>query len=76
MKLTAGQEVVLDAIRTLTQANGYPPSVREIGEAVGMRSSSSVHRCIDALKQKGVLKPTTPGSNRTLVIASNLAVME
>jgi len=73
VKLTASQEVVLRAIRTLTQANGYPPSVREIGEAVGMRSPATVHAHIESLKRKGVLKPSAPGSNRTLVLASTLA---
>ncbi len=71
--LTASQEAVLRAIRTLTQANGYPPSVREIGEAVGMRSPATVHAHIESLKRKGVLKPSAPGSNRTLVLASTLA---
>jgi len=52
VKLTASQEVVFRAIRTLTQANGYPPSVREIGEAVGMRSPATVHAHIESLKRK------------------------
>ncbi len=70
VSLTASQEAVLVAIRSLIESNGYSPTVREIGAAVGMRSSSSVHAHIEALKRKGALKPTLAGSKRTLLLAS------
>ena len=40
--LTVRQRIVLDMIRTAVETRGYPPSMREIGEAVGLTSPSSV----------------------------------
>ena len=42
-KLTKMQQKIYDYIAETTQQQGYPPSVREIGEAVGLRSPSTVH---------------------------------
>ena len=42
-KLTAMQQKIYDYIATCIREQGYPPSVREIGEAVGLRSPSTVH---------------------------------
>ncbi len=42
-KLTDKQTEILEFIREKILANGYPPSVREICQAVGLRSTSSVH---------------------------------
>ena len=42
-ELTDRQSKILDYIRYVTRVRSYPPSVREIGEAVGLSSSSTVH---------------------------------
>lgn len=60
--LTARQQQVLEFIDVEVRRRGYPPSVREIGEAVGLSSSSTVHAHLGALQDKGYLKrdPTKP----------------
>ena len=54
--LTARQRRVLEVIREAVARRGYPPSVREIGEAVGLASSSSVAHQLVALERKGFLR--------------------
>ena len=60
--LTPRQRQVLEFIETEVRHRGYPPSVREIGEAVGLSSSSTVHAHLAALQDKGYLRrdPTKP----------------
>src|SRR5712692_4949588 len=60
--LTPRQRQVLEFIDTEVRERGYPPSVREIGEAVGLSSSSTVHAHLAALQEKGYLvrDPTKP----------------
>ncbi len=60
--LTARQQEILDYIKKEVQKKGYPPSVREIGEAVGLSSSSSVHAHLEKLEEMGYLRrdPTKP----------------
>ncbi|MGI8575043.1 MAG: transcriptional repressor LexA [Egibacteraceae bacterium] len=60
--LTARQKQVLDVIRAAVDERGYPPSVREIGQAVGLRSTSSVHNQLLTLERNGYLRrdPTRP----------------
>ena len=55
-ELTARQRQVLDFIETEISHRGYPPSVREIGDAVGLSSPSTVHAHLAALQDKGYLK--------------------
>lgn len=61
-ELTARQRQVLEFIDAQVRERGYPPSVREIGEAVGLSSSSTVHAHLAALQEKGFLRrdPTKP----------------
>jgi len=61
-ELTERQRQVLEFIDSEVRERGYPPSVREIGEAVGLSSSSTVHAHLAALQEKGYLKrdPTKP----------------
>lgn len=61
-ELTERQRQVLEFIDAEVRRRGYPPSVREIGEAVGLSSSSTVHAHLAALQDKGYLKrdPTKP----------------
>lgn len=54
--LTVRQRRVLEVIRDAVSQRGYPPSVREIGEAVGLTSSSSVAHQLKALQAKGYLR--------------------
>lgn len=60
--ITTRQRRILDYIRQTVQARGYPPTVREIGEAVGLTSSSSVHAQLANLERQGLLRrdPTKP----------------
>ncbi len=61
-RLTDRQRQVLEFIDTEVRRRGYPPSVREIGEAVGLSSPSTVHAHLAALQDKGYLHrdPTKP----------------
>ena len=60
--LTPRQRQVLEFIDEEVRRRGYPPSVREIGEAVGLSSSSTVHAHLAALQDKGYLRrdPSKP----------------
>ncbi|KPN96424.1 transcriptional repressor LexA [Lysinibacillus sp. ZYM-1] len=61
-KVSKRQEDILAFIKEEVRAKGYPPSVREIGEAVGLASSSTVHGHLARLEQKGFIRrdPTKP----------------
>jgi len=61
-KLTGRQHRILEVIIDAVEARGYPPSVREIGEAVGLRSPSSVHSQLATLERGGYLRrdPSRP----------------
>jgi repressor LexA len=54
--LTPRQRRVLEVIRDSVERRGYPPSMREIGEAVGLTSTSSVAHQLTALEKKGFLR--------------------
>lgn len=54
--LTARQRLVLETIRTSVESRGYPPSMREIGDSVGLTSPSSVKHQLMALERKGYLR--------------------
>ncbi|WP_425300057.1 transcriptional repressor LexA [Nocardia farcinica] len=54
--LTVRQRKVLEVIRTSVNERGYPPSIREIGDAVGLTSTSSVAHQLRALERKGYLR--------------------
>lgn len=55
-RLTARQRKVLRVIKEWVEEYGYPPSVREIGDAVGLQSTSSVHHQLRTLERKGYLR--------------------
>lgn len=61
-KLSNRQQAILQFIKNEVRDKGYPPSVREIGEAVGLASSSTVHGHLDRLEKKGLIRrdPTKP----------------
>ena len=54
--LTPRQRVILEVIRDAVASQGYPPSIREMGEAVGLASPSSVSHQLKALEAKGFLR--------------------
>lgn len=60
--LTDRQRAIMDFLHAYTGDRGYPPSVREIGDAVGLKSPSSVHSQLSTLEDKGLLRrdPTKP----------------
>lgn len=60
--LTDRQKQIYQFIKTTVHEKGYPPSVREIGNAVGLQSSSTVHGHLAKLQEKGYIKrdPTKP----------------
>ncbi|MFP3713634.1 transcriptional repressor LexA [Puerhibacterium sp. TATVAM-FAB25] len=55
-RLTPRQRRVLETIRTSVETRGYPPTMREIGEAVGLASPSSVKHQLTSLERKGYLR--------------------
>src|SRR3954454_14976768 len=61
-KISKRQQDILDFIKDEVRSKGYPPSVREIGEAVGLASSSTVHGHLARLESKGLIRrdPTKP----------------
>ncbi len=54
--LTERQRTILDVIRASVTSRGYPPSIREIGDAVGLTSTSSVAHQLRTLERKGFLR--------------------
>ena len=61
-------ELIMDYVNQFIQENGYSPSVREIGAAVGLRSTASVSYHLQALQDKGLLRaPGAKGRKRALV---------
>ena len=61
-RTTPRQQAILDCIQHFSREHGYPPSVREIGERVGLSSSSTVQSHLKTLEKKGLIKrdPTKP----------------
>lgn len=64
---TERQQRILEVIREFTAAQGYPPSVREIGERVGLSSSSTIHAHLKTLERHGLISrdPTKPRALRS-----------
>ena len=61
-------DLILDYVNRFIQENGYAPSVREIGAAVGLRSTASVSYHLQALQEKGLLlSPGAKGRKRAIV---------
>ncbi len=70
--LTPRQRDILAVIRSTVEERGYPPSVREIGEAVGLTSPSSVAHQLGVLERKGLLRRDA-NRPRALVVADESA---
>ena len=65
-KITSKQQEILEYIKETILQKGYPPAVREICEAVHLKSTSSVHSHLSALEDKGYIRrdPTNQGPLR------------
>lgn len=66
-KLTGRQAFILDVLKKLIAKNGYPPTVREIGEAAHLSSPATIHFHLRQLEEKGYIKKDD-NKNRTLEI--------
>ncbi|MEA2495808.1 MAG: repressor LexA, partial [Thermoleophilaceae bacterium] len=69
LKLTTRQQQIFDFIKRHTNEKGYPPTVRDIGSAIGLTSSSTVHAHLANLERLGLLRrdPTKPRAMEVLV---------
>ena len=67
VKLTPKQQQIYDYILSFTAQHGYPPSVREIGAAVGLKSPSTVHFHMKGLEEAGVIVKAE-GKTRAITI--------
>ena len=66
-------QLIVDYVNQFIQENGYSPSVREIGAAVGLRSTASVSYHLQALQEKGLLQaPGAKGRKRAIVTGARL----
>src|ERR671935_1526313 len=67
--LTKRQREIFDFISRYLKQHGYPPTVREIGKAVGLHSSSTVHAHLATLEKSGLLRrdPSKPRAIELLV---------
>lgn len=76
MKLSKRQQDIYNFIKSEVKAKGYPPSVREIGEAVGLASSSTVHGHLERLETKGLIRrdPTKPRAIEILSLEDEIDI--
>jgi repressor LexA len=74
--LTKRQQEILDFVKRYVGERGYPPTVRDIGKAIGLTSSSTVHAHLANLEKLGVLRrdPTKPRAIEVLVGKAKAAV--
>src|SRR5207247_2633342 len=72
-QLTDRQARILEYIRYQNKVRNYPPSVREIGEAVGLSSSSTVHNHLNQLERRGLIK-RDPSKSRTVQLTADIEV--
>ncbi len=63
-------EEIMDYVNQFVLENGYPPSVREIGAAVGLRSTASVSYHLNQLQQKGSLQASGSKGRKRAIVAS------
>ena len=75
-KLSERQKQVLDYIRETVNDRGYPPSVREIGDAVGLSSPSSVHSQLSSLVDMGAIKRDPSKPRAIVVVESEVAATD
>jgi len=69
--ISSKQQQILDVIQAAIKAKGYPPSVREIGEAVGLKSPSTVHMHLNKLEQLGAIRRESEKNRAIDVVGSS-----
>jgi repressor LexA len=76
LNLTKRQREIFDYVKSYGEEHGYPPTVRDIGKAIGLTSSSTVHAHLANLEKLGVLRrdPTKPRAIEVLVDKAKAAV--
>jgi repressor LexA len=76
LNLTKRQQEIFDFVRSYGSEHGYPPTVRDIGKAIGLTSSSTVHAHLANLEKLGLLKrdPTKPRAIEVLVDKAKSAI--
>jgi repressor LexA len=70
-ELSDRQSRILEYIRHVSRTRNYPPSVREIGEAVGLSSSSTVHNHLNQLERRGMIR-RDPSKSRTVQLVKDI----
>ena len=70
-KISAKQQEILEYIKSQLLAKGYPPSVREICEAVHLKSTSSVHSHLETLEKKVISEETLPSQEPSRSLTMN-----
>jgi repressor LexA len=73
--LTHRQRATILFIRECVQSRGYPPTIREIGEHVGLSSTSSVHFMLEGLIDRGIIK-REPGKPRAISVTNHPVLEE
>ena len=68
--ISSKQQQILEVIQSAIKVKGYPPSVREIGEAVGLKSPSTVHMHLNKLEQIGAIRRESE-KNRAIDVGCN-----
>ena len=76
LNLTKRQQEIFDFVKRYSAKHGYPPTVRDIGKAIGLTSSSTVHAHLANLEKLGLLRrdPTKPRAIELLVDRAKAAV--
>ena len=69
--LTNKQQMVMDFLKAEIRKNGYPPTVREICDAVGLSSTSTVHSHLETLERKGYIRRSKAKNRCTEVLEDN-----
>ena len=72
MTLTARQQTVLDTIREYIRLHGYPPTVREIGDRIGVRSPNGTMCHLKAMEKKRIIR-RDPRAARVIVIVDEVS---
>ena len=74
-KITTKQKEILEYIKNTILSKGYPPAVREICEAVGLRSTSSVHAHLETLEKNGYIR-RNPSKPRCIEIVDDSLILQ
>ena len=69
-ELNTKEQAVYQFLQKYISEKGYPPTVRDIGAALGMKSTSSVHKLIGNLQEKGYIKKPDPNKRRALELVN------